>query len=98
MSKPYGTLYNVAKAFTISLMLATYVLFTLTVAVAYNNGGWVVVEVDKYHEGSAEVLLLSVLSPLVAYVSLREVSSAILGAKGSGNTKNVTDRRSADKP
>jgi len=97
MNKPYNVLYSIAKAFAISLMLVTYVLFTLTMAVAHSSGGWIVVEIDKYHEGSAEVLFFSALSPLVAYVSLREISLAILGAKRSRSTRNVTDRSSADK-
>jgi len=74
-------LYPIAKAFVLPFMLGVYILFLLTIAAAHFSGGWVVVLVDKYHEGLAELVLLSALLPLSAYVVYREVSSAIHEAR-----------------
>jgi len=69
-------IYVVAKMFVLAFMFAVYVLFLTTVAVAYFSGGWVVVLVDKYREGLAELVLLASLLPVVAYVTFKEIAAA----------------------
>jgi len=59
----------------LAFMFGVYTLFTVTVAAAYFSGGWVIVMVDKYREGLAELVLLILLFPAVAYVTVREIAS-----------------------
>ena len=75
-------IYGVAKMFTLAFMLGVYVLFLLTVATAYHAGGWVVVLVDKYQEGLAELVLLASVLPLASYVVFREIASTYREIRG----------------
>jgi len=73
---PVLRIYPLIKMFVLGFMLGVYVLFLITIAAAYYAGGWVVVMVDKYQEGTAEIILLSSLLPLATYVTLREATTA----------------------
>ena len=74
-------LYNIVKMLVLTFMLGVYVMFLMTIAAAHYAGGWVVVLVDKYEEGFFEVVLLSSLLPLAAYVTFREVVAAYREAR-----------------
>jgi len=80
--------YQIIKMFILPFMLGVYVMFLMTIAAAHYAGGWVVVLVDKYEvlvdkyeEGFFEVVLLSSLLPLAAYVTFREVVAAYREAR-----------------
>ena len=73
--------YQIIKMFILPFMLGVYVMFLMTIAAAHYAGGWVVVLVDKYEEGFFEVVLLSSLLPLAAYVTFREVIAAYREAR-----------------
>jgi len=62
--------------FVLPFMLGVYVLFLITIAVAYYAGGWVIVLVDKYQEGFFEIVLLTSILPLASYVSIKEAAIA----------------------
>lgn len=70
-------LYNIIKIFTLAFMLGVYILFTLTLVAAYHSGGWIVIIIDKYHEGLAEVILLTSILPLTTYVTIKEILSSL---------------------
>ncbi|MHA1632599.1 MAG: hypothetical protein ACTSXC_07335 [Candidatus Freyarchaeota archaeon] len=69
--------YGWVKVFTLLVLMVVYILFTFTLAVAYVNGGYVVLTTNKYNEGLAEVVVLSLLSPVFMYVVCREVKDTL---------------------
>ena len=74
-------LYRIVKMFVLAFMLVVYILFLLTIAAAHYAGGWVVVLVDRYHEGMFEIVLLASILPLAAYVTFREIYQEIKGKR-----------------
>lgn len=65
--------YEFLKAFTLLVLLAVYILFTVTFMASLLSGGRVVVSVDRYGEGRVEAAFLLCFLPLAAYVVCREV-------------------------
>jgi len=65
--------YGLLKAFALLVLLVVYLLFTFTLVVAYYNGGYVVLSINKYEEGLAEIIMLLAFLPLILYVVLREI-------------------------
>ena len=78
-------LYNLVKMFVLPFMLGVYVMFLMTIAAAHYSGGWIVVLVDKYQEGFAEVMLLATVLPLATYVTFRETIVAYREARYKKN-------------
>jgi len=70
-------IYPITKAFVLLFMLGIYILFLITLAAAQYAGGWVVIKVDRFEEGTAEVILLSALLPIATYVVFREVATTV---------------------
>jgi len=69
--------YGWIKVFTLLVLMAVYILFTFTLAVACANGGYVVLSTNRFNEGWAEVAMLSILMPVFMYVVCREVRETI---------------------
>jgi len=67
--------YPVVKTLALGVMLASQLVLVLTVVAALMNGGWVVVVVDRFNEGLAELVTLATLTPISAYVAVKEVVS-----------------------
>jgi len=67
--------YELLKAFALLVLMTVYLLFTFTLAVAYYSGGYVVLSINRFKEGLAEVVMLIALMPLLLYVVCRELLS-----------------------
>jgi len=67
------SIYEFFKAFVLLMLLAVYILFTVTFMASLVSGGRVVVSVDRYGEGRVEAAFLLCFLPLAAYVVCREV-------------------------
>lgn len=65
------------KVLTLPLMLGAYIILLSTVVIAQMNGGWVVVMVNRYHEGMAEATFLLAMLPPATYVTIKETASEL---------------------
>ena len=84
---PYG--YPIVKTLALAVMLASQIVIALTVAIAQANGGWVVVTVNKYSEGLIEAAILSALTPMAAYVTIKEVMNEARKMRKSNQWKAI---------
>ena len=69
--------YLVIKAFALAISLSAYILLLTTIFFAHMDGGWIIIMINKYHEGFLELVLLAALLPLVGFVSIKESVHAI---------------------
>ena len=69
--------YLVIKAFALALSLSAYVLLLTTIFLAHLDGGWIIITINKYHEGFLELALLTAFLPLVAFIQIKESIHAI---------------------
>lgn len=70
-------IYVFAKVFTLFFLFGVYLLFTWMFLGAWMNGGWIVVVVDRFGEGLAELVFLVAVLPAVSYVVSRETLHSV---------------------
>jgi len=69
--------YCAIKAFSLAISLSAYILLLTTIFLAHLDGGWIIITINRYHEGFLELALLTAFLPLVAFIQIKESMHAI---------------------